>query len=125
MGLILPDTNILILALANQEHYGDLLTTWITQKKLALSPVVVAEFLIKATPKETKSFNQLTNRFPVIPIDLETAQVAAKIRKTSLAQKKKLILPDCLIAAQCQIHKLTLATLNPKDFPKKLKLFPL
>jgi len=123
MGLILPDTNILILGLANHQQYGDILKTWIIKNQLVFSPIVVAEFLIGANPQTTKNFNQLIQQFSVLPIDLATAKTAAHIRKTSFAKKKKLILPDCFIAAQCKVYNLTLATLNPKDFPKSIKLF--
>lgn len=125
MGLILPDTNILILGLANKKPYGSLLKNWIIKNQLVFSPIVIAEFLIGANPQPTKDINQLVWQFPVLPIDLETAQAAAQIRKSHLVKKKKLILPDCLIAAQCKLHNLTLATLNPKDFPANTKLHPL
>ncbi|MBU1200322.1 PIN domain-containing protein [Patescibacteria group bacterium] len=125
MDLILPDTNMLILGLADQQQYGEILKAWIIKNRLVFSPIVVAEFLIGANLQVAQNFNQLVQQFPVLPIDLETAKIAAHIRKTSFKKKKKLILPDCLIAAQCKIHNLTLATLNPKDFPKTTKLFTL
>lgn len=124
-SLVLPDTNIIIPALAGIKPFAKHLQSWIESKQLLLSCIVVAEFLSGATTKEAKTFSLLTDNFPTLPIDLETAQLAAKIRKNQLKRKQKLHLPDCLIAAQCRLAGATLATLNRSDYPKNLKFFSL
>lgn len=117
--LVLPDTNVLILGLAGKQPYADGLKSWIENGELVLSSIVVAEFLIGATPEEEQFFNGLLKQFEVVPVDLLTAQIAATIRKKYLARKTKLHLPDLFIAAQCRIYKAALATTNPKDYPKE------
>ena len=119
MKLVLPDTNILILALSNQKPYSSFLSSWIIDKQLIFSSVVVAEFLSGATDEEEKVFLSLLKPFPIIPVDLTVAQLGAYYRKKYLTQKTKLMLPDCLIAASCKVTKAALATADPKDFPIK------
>lgn len=116
--IILPDTNILIHSLAGKNPYAQHFRKWITSRQLIFSVIVIAEFLIKANTKDQATLQKLVKRFPVLPIDLHVAQTAAEIRKTALKNKQKLHLPDCLIAAQCQLYPATLTTLNPSDYPK-------
>lgn len=122
--LILPDTNVLILALSNQEPYASHVSTWIKEKQLIFSCIVIAEFLSGATAEEEKIFMSLLKPFPVIPVDLTIAQLGAYYRKKYLSQKTKIMLPDCLIAASCKVTKAALATADPKDFPiKEIEIF--
>ena len=116
---ILPDTNILIYGLAGKEPYASFLKENIKNKRLVLSAIVVAEFLSGATEEEEKIFSGLTQKFPVLTVDLPIAQLAAYYRKKYLKSKKKLMLPDCLIAATCKVYKAVLVTLNRKDYPIK------
>lgn len=118
MGLILPDTNVLIFGLKGLQPFANLLKNWIKNRQLLLSSVVIAEYLSKSTPKEAAVCLDLANHFNVLPVDLDIAKQAAEFRKTSLKHKQKLHLPDCLIAAQCKFSGATLATLNPTDYPQ-------
>jgi predicted nucleic acid-binding protein len=114
---IFPDINVLILALSGQEPYAFFFKKLIREKRLILSVIVIAEFLTKAAPEEEKIFLGLVEKFPVAPIDLATAQIAAYYRKTY--KKKKLLLPDCLLAASVKTYRGVLATLDQKDYPIK------
>lgn len=117
--VILPDTNILIYSIAGKEPYASVFKNWIRNKQLVFSVIVIAEFLIKSDQLESEKLNYLLSYFKTIPVDLEIAREAASIRKTYLKHKQKLLLPDCLIAAQCKLHDVSLATANPTDYPKK------
>ncbi len=115
--LILPDTNVLILALGGQEPYASFLRRLIEEKRVVFSAICVAEFLVKATDEEEKIVLPLFNNFPVLPVDLSIAQLAALYRKKYLSKNRQLKLPDCLIAATAKIHKVTLATLDKTGYP--------
>jgi len=119
MKLILPDTNVLILGFKDEVPYNSFLRKIIKEKRLALSAVVIAEYLVGVTEDQEKLFNALVTQFPVLPIDLPVAQLAAFYRRIYMKKGKKIGLPDCLIAATCKIYNTMLATLNPTDYPMK------
>ncbi|MDA1337487.1 MAG: PIN domain-containing protein [bacterium] len=114
----LIDTNICIRAIAGKEPDAAFLTKAINENALVLSVVVIAEFLGKALPKEEIAFNKLAQAFPILPIDEETARIAATYRKASLQTSKTKLL-DCFLAAQAKQHNLTLVTNNRADFRMK------
>lgn len=115
--LILPDTNVLIQALGGVDPYGSFIKKAVEENQLVLSVVVVAEFLVGSTDEEERLFNSFLSQFKVLPVDLAVAQLAAFYRKKYLHLKKKLMLPDCFIAATCKIYNLILATDNKRDYP--------
>lgn len=115
--IILPDTNIFIYVFSGQKPYDVKFKEWVLNDKIIVSVIVVAEFLVKSDPTDSKLFLDVCDRFAVVDVDLEIARIAANIRRTSLSRKQKLNLSDCLIAAQCQIYGATLATNNPGDYP--------
>lgn len=116
---ILFDTNVLIYALSGKEPYASFLKENIKNKRLVLSSIVITEFLSGATEEEEKLFSGLTQKFPILAVDLPVAQLAAYYRKKYLKSKKKLMLSDCLIAATCKVYKAILVTLDKKDYPIK------
>lgn len=126
MKLFLPDTNVLIYGLAGKDLYGKYLAEWIEEKMLALSAIVVAEFLVGAHPEEEQKFEALLDKFGSLPIDTAVARIAASYRKSFLEKDCRLKLPDCLIAATAKFYGATLVTFDPKDFPmddiKKMRL---
>lgn len=119
MKAVLFDTNILIYALADKQPYSSFYRSVIEKDAFALSSIVVAEFLSKATPKEAQAMDVLLNTFPVYSVDVKVSLQAAKYRKYYLARRKKIALPDCLIAATCKVHSCALATLNVRDYPMR------
>lgn len=119
LNLIMPDTNVLILAMSGKEPYSSYLKTWILEKRLVFSSIVVAEFLCGATSGEENVFNSLLKPFPVLSVDLVVAQMGAFYRRKYMKMHKKIGLPDCLIAATAKINNVRLATLNNKDYPMK------
>lgn len=124
--LYLPDTNILIYGLANKSPYAQHLKEWIEQKSLALSAIVVAEFLSVVTKEEEKMFAALLDKFGSLPVDTAIARIAAFYRKEYQKKGYKLRLPDCLVAATAKFYDATLVSFDIKDFPmqdiKKKKL---
>lgn len=97
---------------------------WIKNGQLAISSVVAAEFLAGATDKEAEIFEALLEQFGTLPVDTVVARMAANYRKRFLKEKKKLRLPDCLIAATCKVYQATLVTLDTSDYPMKdIKIF--
>ena len=115
--LILVDTNFLILAMANWQNYGQVLKKIIKSGKMALSVIVIAEFLAGANKEEERVMLDLVDKFEVIDIDKEVATAAGQYRKKFKKLKRKVYLPDCLIAASCKVNDLSLLTLNKKDYP--------
>lgn len=113
----LPDTNVLIYALAGEKPYASWLKKWIVEKRLVLSSIVVAEFLSGATTEEELAFRRLLENFKVLPVDSLVAQQAASYRKIFFKKKKKVWLSDCLIAATCKLYGATLVTFNKADYP--------
>ena len=125
MNRYLVDTNILIYALAGKNPWANLMKKWIKEKRIALSSIVVAEFLTGATDKETKVFKTLLDKFNSLPVDTTIARLAADYRKEFLKRGRKLPLFDCLIAATCKLYKATIVTFNTADYPMKdISLFP-
>lgn len=126
MKLFLPDTNVLIYGLAGKEPYADYLKKWIKDKSLALSAIVVAEFLSGAIKEEEELFEALLDKFGTLSVDTAVARIAASYRREFLKKDYKLRLPDCLIAATTKLYGATLVTFDLNDFPmrdiKKLKL---
>jgi predicted nucleic acid-binding protein len=119
MKLFLPDTNVLIYGFSNIAPFGEYLKQWIREKTLALSAIVVAEFLVDISKKDKEMFEMLLEEFGSLPVDTSVARIAADYRKSFLQKGYKLKLPDCLIAATAKLSDATLVSLNLKDFPMK------
>lgn len=115
----LPDTNVLIYALAGQEPYAKELKDWITSRQLVLSSIVVAEFLSGVSKEEEGFFEQLLRFNPVLPADLAVARKAAAYKKAFSQKEKTVWLVDCLIAATCFVYEAALVTFDKKDYPMK------
>lgn len=117
--MYLPDTNIFIRGLQGFEPESSFLTKIIQKNALAISVVVVAEFLAKSKTPQTETFKQLMVRFGVENIYEEVALQAAEYRKEQLGKTKKVIIVDCFLAAQAKLNNLILVTNNKSDFPMK------
>ena len=116
---LLPDTNLLILGLKGESVQGEVLHHLIKEKLLALSPIVIAEFLVRAKPFDQNVLRKLTSEFRTYLIDGETAQIAAEYRREFMRKKHKSYLMDCFVAASCKQHDLILVTNNTADFPMR------
>lgn len=114
MDLYLPDTNIFIYALAGRQPYAQFLGKCIATEHLAISVIVMAEFLSGARGKEVMAFERIVSYFIPLPITAQVARIGARYRKK---YKKDIKLPDALIAASCKVHEAILVSNNLQDFP--------
>lgn len=117
--MILMDTNVLIYALANKEPYVSWFKKELRRKNLAISVIGVAEFLSGAMDSEARALEILLDKMTVVGINLEIAREAADYRKKYLRLKRKVLLPDCLIAACCKVYEMKLATCDRSDYLMK------
>lgn len=117
--MYLLDTNIFILGLKGNEKEALLLNKAISKNRLAISVIVMAEFLSKAEGEGKVNFLKLVEKFSVLSIDAQVAQLAADYRKQLLQKTKRVILLDCFLAAQARLNNLILVTNNKADFPMK------
>lgn len=118
--MYLPDSNIFIRGLnRGASPETTFLQRCTLDKKIAISVIVVAEFLVKAGKEEIEVFNKLLKRFGTISIDEKIARVAGEYRKQFQRKTKQGFLLDCFLAAQAKVHDLVLVTNNLSDFPMK------
>ena len=115
--IYLPDTNVLIYALAGKTPYSTLFKKLLDDKRLVMSAVVVAEFLSGAHKDEELAFKNILESVEVLPVDGAVAQIAASYRREFKRKFKKVWLTDCMIAATCKVFGATLVTFDPKDYP--------
>jgi hypothetical protein len=82
------------------------------RRRATLSVVTRAEVLVGTTAAENeRAARRLLDRFPCIPLTVETADRAARLRR-----QHGWHLPDAFQAALARHHDLQLATRNTKDF---------
>ncbi|OGM26154.1 hypothetical protein A3D00_02935 [Candidatus Woesebacteria bacterium RIFCSPHIGHO2_02_FULL_38_9] len=115
----LLDTNIIIESFRGYEPVSSKVSEWVTNGKIAISAITLAEFLSKASKEEEEKINLLISKFGVLPINQTLAEIAGKYRKEFVEKKKKVYLMDCLIAATAKLYNLKLITRNVKDYPMK------
>jgi predicted nucleic acid-binding protein len=77
----------------------------------SISVITRAEVLAGLEPGGLDSVRRLLDRYPALPIDVETADLAADLRRLN-----KWKLPDAFQAALARRHGLKLATRNVRDF---------
>ena len=117
--MYLPDSNVLILAFKNHEPEATFLRHQLIKRSLAISVIVVAEFLVGANEEQKKKLDSLLREFPALEINEKVARAAAEYRRQFLRKTKKVFMMDCFLAAQAKIHNLTLVTNNKSDFPMR------
>ena len=94
-------------------------TAYLRSLKDARSSVVTrAEVLAGLEADSLDIGRQLLDRYPTVPIDAETADFAAELRR-----QHKWKLPDAFQAALARRHGLKLATRNTRDFPPQRHSF--
>ncbi len=114
----LPDTNILIYALAQKPPYNTLLNSWLKKDALLLSVIVLAEFYSGYQNKEDlEKLEAIQSVSKSVIIDENIARLAGLYRKSYSDKGKKLALPDCLLAATAKDNSAILVTNNRKHFP--------
>ena len=106
---ILLDTVILIDHFNGIEKATDFIKK--NSPNIVLSVVTRAEVLVGFNPEIPIPVIKLLDRFPLLGIDREIADLAAQLR-----QKYRWKLPDAFQAALAKQHDCRLATRNTKDF---------
>lgn len=82
------------------------------QGEALISVITRAEVLCGFDSGAAEVALTLLNRFPTVPIERETADLAANLRRAYRWR-----LPDAFQAALAQLHGVRLATRNVRDFP--------
>lgn len=89
------------------------------RRDAAISVITRAEVLVGADSQENeRAARYLLDRFPCVPITVETADHAAR-----LGRRHNWDLPDALQAAVAHEHGLRLATRNTNDFDPEIHAF--
>lgn len=114
----LLDTNVVIAYLHGIPPVCDLVQKWLLKRKVQISAITVGELFSKYQPEELVKIESLLEKIGCLPVDMIVAKVAGLYRQ-KFRIKKKLTLPDCLIAASSKLYGLTLVTANINDFPMK------
>jgi predicted nucleic acid-binding protein len=78
----------------------------------SISVITRAEVLAGLAPDSVRTVRLLLERYRTLPIEAETADLAAELRR-----RNRWKLPDAFQAALAQLHNLKLATRNTRDFP--------
>ena len=108
------DANIVIDALAGiRLAHDELRRAAEGNQRPWISRVAWIEVLSKGLPHELKSAQLFLSGFAVDELDLETAQLAAALRR----EPGRLRAADAIILASAQVHGRILVTRNTKDFP--------
>ena len=113
----LPDTNALLETFWGDEPTASQVKQWIKQGEIALSAIVIAEVLSKASSDEQAKLKLLTSKFGVLPVDQPVAEIAGDYRQQFNHKTTRIYLLDCLIAATAKLYNLTLVTRNTNDYP--------
>ena len=119
VGNYLPDTNVLIYSLKGIEPYSSWFSKVVQGKRLQISVIVVAEFLVGATKEDEAVMKLLLSKFGSVPVDRTVAETGANYKKSFAIKTKKVWMSDCLIAGTCKVLGSTLVTANKKDYPMK------
>lgn len=115
MGVVLFDTNILIDAINSHREAFDELSFW---EAPAISVITFAEVYAGATPREAIKIRSFMNHFgfEVLHTDDLIMTLATSLRRASVRNRRKIALPDAIIMATAQAHRLLVITRNKKDF---------
>lgn len=81
-----------------------------------ISSITEFEIFNGATPNQIQFWNELISKLTVLHFDSQGARIAAKIVSNLKKKRKSIDKPDLFIASTALANKLTLATLNQKDF---------
>ena len=84
---------------------------------IATTAINVEEIVRGLRPAETLAAQRLFHGLTVLPIDARAAWLAGEWRRDHAERGVTLWQADCLIAAVAAVHRGTLVTGNPKDFP--------
>ena len=81
-----------------------------------ISSITEFEIFNGATPNQIQFWNELISKLTVLDFDSQAARVAATVVNNLKKKRKSIEKPDLFIASTALVHKMSLATLNKKDF---------
>ena len=84
-------------------------------RRVCASIITRIEVLAGVAPAQRERVARLIAPIEFLPLDVETADLAAAIR-----HERRIKVPDAIIQATAQRHQLMLVTRNAKDFPPSL-----
>jgi len=117
---VILDSDILIYCLRQntKEVFLNLLQEFLAnEKSLAISHINIFEILAGSLPKEIKLHTAFLQRFPIIPLNADSAVAAATWYRTYRKRGATLSVGDLFIAGIVKINKTQLLTLNKNHFP--------
>ena len=86
--------------------------------RFAVSVMTKLEIFCGATDEQQTFWKQVFAGFQILPLEEREIDEATCIIKTLRTRNQMIELPDILIGASAKMHKLELATLNPKHFKR-------
>ncbi len=88
-------------------------TDFLTEQaaRCAVSVITRAEVLAGCDEQASEMATRLLNHFPTLPVTVDIADLAARLRR-----RERWKLPDAIQAAIAIQHELTLVTRNTRDF---------
>ena len=111
---ILVDTDVLIDFLRERERAKQILEGGMQKGSLHSSVVTLAELLAGMRPEEKEATEALVEGLILLPVTETIARRAGALRRQ--VGSKKILLPDCLIAATALEDQCLLMTFNQKDY---------
>ncbi len=127
MARYLLDTGIVIRHLRGQQDIVQLLRNLGKRERLGIASITRLEIHAGMHPDEAYKTQKLLARFVTYDLDRNIADRAGDYIRKCRAEQLVLSVPDAIIAATAITHRVTLVTLNVKDFLplSDLSLFPL
>lgn len=110
---LLVDTDVLIDFLRGKNTAQQILTSAISIYPLCISVITVAEIIAGMRPTEEKATEEFLKGFEIIAVSEKVARIAGALRN----HHKRILLPDCLIAATALSECSSLLTFNRRDYP--------
>lgn len=115
--MILADTDVLIDYLLGIQPVASQIRSYAESNRLRTSAISCFELLSGADlSRRGDEVRKLVATIRVLPVDLESAALAAEVRKTLSAKGFSIGMGDCLIAGTTLANGLPLFTRNRKHF---------
>ena len=117
--MIVADTDVLIDFQRGRDPGAAAVLAALRSGRLATTTITAFELLSGARSSgQEEHLRSLLAATRVLPLDLEAASEAARLRRTLDAQGLGLAVADCLIAGLCTHHGAPLLTRNRKHFER-------
>lgn len=112
IAAVLVDSNIVIDWLRGVPEAAEELRRY---QRICASIITRIEVLAGVARERREALAELLAPIEFLPLDTQTADLAAAVR-----HERRIRVPDAIIQATAQRHRLLLVTRNSKDFPASL-----